>query len=346
MAFQQISERTTPLRVVAIIVSYKTARLVQNACRSLFEERERLVAHGIDLRCCVIDNASGDAATLAPFFDAQGWGGWLDLIIAERNGGFAYGNNVAFKHAFDAGYAPDYFFLLNPDAEVRPLAVAKLVEFLEATPGAGTAGSSLETETGELWPYAFRFPNIIAEGVTPLGVRVVERLFEKKLVARPMGEQVEEVDWYPGAAMMCRSRIIRELGGMDESYFLYYEETDFCLKLKRAGWSHWYVPASRVMHIAGQSTGVTGADAEARPLPGYWYESRRRYFQKNHGLGYALAADAAAILGQAVGGLQRLARGKGQSKPLLPQLRDFFNGSTLRPTNRNLKRTEEFRPGT
>lgn len=67
-----------------------------------------------------------------------------------------------------------------------------------------------------------------------------------------------------------------------EEYFLYYEETDFCLQAKRAGWSCWRVPESRVMHMAGQSTGVTTPGARKR-LPQYWFESRRRYFIKNHG---------------------------------------------------------------
>jgi N-acetylglucosaminyl-diphospho-decaprenol L-rhamnosyltransferase len=334
--------RATPIRVMAIIVSYKTAQLVKNACRALAEERERLSGHSVELRLCIVDNASGDAASLAPFLAEPEWASWVDLLVSERNGGFAYGNNVAFKHSFESGYAPDYFFLLNPDAEVRPNAVSALVDFLERTPRAGTAGSSLENLDGELWPYAFRFPNLVAEGVSPLAVRKLDALFESRLVARRMGNQIEEVDWYPGAAMMCRSSIIRDLGGMDESYFLYYEETDFCLKLKRAGWSHWYVPASRVMHIAGQSTGVTGVEGVGKRLPAYWFESRRRFFQKNYGLSYAIATDAVALAGQALGGLQRLVRGDGL--PLTQSLSDFYRGSALRYRNWELKPTVEFHP--
>jgi N-acetylglucosaminyl-diphospho-decaprenol L-rhamnosyltransferase len=328
-------------RVEVVVVTYRTAELVKECLRTLHSERQLCAQHEIEVRCTLVDNASGDTAILSPFLEETDWQGWVELISSDRNGGFAYGNNLAFQSCYRAGRSPDYFFLLNPDTEVRPGAILELVRFLEAHPSAATAGSCMENADGSTWPYAFRFPNIVAEAVHPLGVAVLERLLERYVVTRKMGEGPTEVDWFPGAAMMCRANVVQELGGMDESYFLYYEETDFCLKLKRAGWSNWYVPQSRVMHLSGQSTGVTGEN-DRKLRPSYWYDSRRRYFQKNHGALYAVSADALALAAIAVGGLQRKLRGKEQPS-VTRHLRDFYRGSALRTPNRRIESAVEFR---
>jgi GT2 family glycosyltransferase len=304
----------------------------------------------IELRCVIVDNDSGGADSLRPFLgdvlpheEGSNWQEWVKLVVSERNGGFAYGNNVGFQEAFKDPDETDYFFLLNPDAEIRPDAVSALVEFLERHPQAGTAGSSLEMEDGTLWPYAFRFPNIVNEAVRPLALSAVERLVQQYIVLRRMGEVPDEVDWYPGAAMMIRAQVIRDLGGMDESYFLYFEETDFCMKVQNNGWSNWYVPTSRVMHIAGQSTGVTGESGKNKRLPSYWYDSRRRYYQKNFGLRYAMATDTLALIGQTIGGLRQLMSGK-LERPLGQQLVDFYRGSSLKTHNRKVEPSKEYRP--
>ena len=90
-----------------------------------------------------------------------------------------------------------------------------------------------------------------------------------------------------GASLLVRQAVFQDVGGMDEEYFLYYEETDFCLRAARAGWPTWYVPGSAVVHLVGQSTGVTAIEGPPKRRPRYWFESRRRYFEKNHGRLYA-----------------------------------------------------------
>jgi GT2 family glycosyltransferase len=95
-----------------------------------------------------------------------------------------------------------------------------------------------------------------------------------------------KTDWLNGASLMIRREVFDSIGLLDESFFLYYEETDFCRRAQRAGWSCWFVPPSRVIHLEGQSTGATGASAKHQPVPDYWFASRRRYFRKHHGPGY------------------------------------------------------------
>lgn len=115
--------------------------------------------------------------------------------------------------------------------------------------------------------------------------------------------------------MMVRREVFESVGLMDEGYFLYYEETDFCLQAKRAGWSCWHVPQSRVMHILGQSTGVTATNQQPKRLPQYWFDSRRRYFLKNHGWLYAAMVDVSWLVGFSLWRARRILQRKPDADP-------------------------------
>lgn len=329
-----------PLSVQVIIVSYRTAELVSRSLAALLEERKLAQKVNVKLTCYVIDNSGIDFESIDAYVKQHGFGDWVHVVKADRNGGFAYGNNRGFEYGFKHNPVIDYFFLLNPDAIVRPEAVLHLLDFMEKNPSAGTAGSSLENERGELWPMAFRFPRMLTEVVSALDFGPLYRAFEDKMVARTMGSTNEEVDWFPGASMMVRARAIKELGGMDESFFLYYEETDFCLKLKRHGWTNWYVPISRVMHIAGQSSGITAEGADTRKLPAYWFDSRRRYFIKNHGVRYAVLMDALANAANVANVFHNTLRGR-QKRLRNDYVKDFLRGSCVTPQNCTIEPNRE-----
>ena len=145
--------------VVVAIVSYQCADLTIDCLRSVDAERSTVDVH---IRAIVVDNASGDASLISQAIEAHGWSSWITLIIAPRNGGFAYGNNLAFQRAYE-DHPPDYLLMLNPDTVVRKGAIGALVRFLEAHPGVGIAGSSFENLDGSEWPMAFRFPSILGE---------------------------------------------------------------------------------------------------------------------------------------------------------------------------------------
>lgn len=313
--------------VQVTIVSYRTAKFVERSLHALEAERKALDPMGIDLTCYIIDNSQVDYEPLLEAVTDNGWGDWVTVVCAERNGGFAYGNNRGFEFGLAQSPVPDYFYLLNPDAEIRPGAVAELVAFMDAHPRAGTAASGIEDHDGVLWPVAFQFPNAVDEFAKGARLGFVSKLLEPFLVSRAMSDEPAEVDWFPGAAMICRTAVVEELGGMDEAYFLYFEETDFCHKLQHHGWTNWYVPASRVIHATGQSTGVTAAGQELRRLPPYWFESRRRYFLKNHGPLYAALSDVACVVGHSLGRAQLTLRGRGD------RMRDRFISDLIRQSS-------------
>jgi GT2 family glycosyltransferase len=261
---------------------------------------------------------------------------------APFNGGFAYGNNLGMQLAYAEG-SPSYFYLLNPDAQVKPGAIASLKRFLDLHPDVGIAGSGFENADGSDWPIAFRFPSVMSELLGGIDWTPLNRAFKRFTVAQDMRGVSQPVDWICGASMLIRASTLAAIGGMDENYFLYFEETDFCLRAKRAGFSTWYLPESRVMHIMGQSTAVTDTTRGVKRLPTYWFESRRRYFALNHGVVHAMAIDLVAIVASAVGLVKRLALRRNER--VVPHyIRDLIRHSVLLPGNRDFPATRGFRP--
>jgi N-acetylglucosaminyl-diphospho-decaprenol L-rhamnosyltransferase len=281
--------------VLVVIVNFRSAELTINSLRALEAE----VKAEPTIRVSVVENDSGDAERLDSAIRELGFSDWAELIVSPHNGGYAYGNNVAVRRALAREDKPAYFLLLNPDTEVRPGAVRALVEFMLDRPEVGITGSCLDNPDGTSFATAFRFPNVLGELTRGMRLGVVSKALDRWVVPRKMGQEPEQVDWLPGASMMVRREVFETVGLMDEKYFLYYEETDFCLQARRAGFTCWYVPQSRVMHVAGQSTGVTDRTGPPKRRPRYLFESRRRYFVKNHGFLYAALADAAWLSGLA-----------------------------------------------
>lgn len=273
--------------VCVVIVNYRTAGLTVDCLRSLVAEKQ--ACPGLDV--VVTDNASPDdsVARLRAAVEENGWGDWVRVVPLPRNGGFAYGNNEAIRLALARPQPPDYVHLLNPDTVVRPGAVRALVDFLESHPHVGIAGSRLEHPDGSPQVAAFRFHSVLGELNDGLRLGVVTRLLSNWVVTPPPPSSAQPADWVSGASFMVRSDVFRRVGMLDERYFMYYEETDFCLRAARAGWERWCVPDSRVVHLVGQASGI---GQPRRRVPGYWFDSRRWYFVKNHGRLRAALADA------------------------------------------------------
>ncbi|BFM08955.1 glycosyltransferase family 2 protein [Halioxenophilus aromaticivorans] len=302
----------TQCQYLVVIVNYRTAART-NACL------DRLAAEiaSVPEACVVVvdnDSQDGSFQAIRDYIAAQQWP-WAVALSAPKNGGYAYGNNFAIRQALASDSPPQYIHLLNPDTEVRPGALSQLHQFMERTPEAGLCGGCFENPDGSLWRNAFRFPSILGEVNRGLQLGLVTRLLRNHATVREMDDSTEQVDWLPGASLLVRRQVFEDVGLMDEHYFLYYEETDFCLAAHRAGWQCWYVPASKVMHIAGDSTGVTSREGAPKPLPKFVFDSRRYYFVKNHSLLYAAGADACWIICFAAWRLRRCLQRKPDRDP-------------------------------
>lgn len=310
-----------------IIVNYCTGSLVIASLASLEEER-RLVPN---LRAIVVDNASADGSgdLIAQAIAARGWD-WVKLLRSPRNGGFGAGNNLGIDWALDRADAANLYWLLNPDTIVQPRAACALTRFMAAHPSAGIAGSALLEADESPWPFAFRFPTILGEVERAARLGVISRLLQNRAVMRAMGGAPERVDWVSGASFVIRRALLEQGLRFDETFFLYYEETDFCLHAARAGWECWYVPGAIVLHVAGQSTGITGRQLALQRLPSYWFKSRQHYFVKNHGRLYGMIADLAWMAGHLIALAKARARGLPSSDP--PRLLiDFLRHSAFVP---------------
>ena len=315
---------TTTQRVHCIVVNYRTPALAEACLASLAEERRTHVAN---LRATVVDNASGDgsAERLAAVIARERWGDWVALRASARNGGFAAGNNIAIRELLHAQPPPDFVYLLNPDARVLPGAVDALVQFLEQHPNAGIAGSRICDDQGRLQHSAFRFPNAWDEFARGIQLGVIDRLVATRLTTFEPASAPTRCDWASGAALMIRGEVLQRVGLMDEGYFLDYEETDFCQAARACGFECWFVPESGVIHHVAQAKRAARASPRQ---PSYWFESRRRYFIKNHGRGYAMLADLAWLAGHLGLRARRLFLRRSTSLP--PRfLSDFLHHSAI-----------------
>ena len=287
------------MKLLIIIVNYRSAALTADALLSLLPELEQLQSSHV----IVVDNASGDdsIASLSKFIDqTTPLADFVTLLPAERNGGFSYGNNFGIRHWLTHNGPPDYVLLLNPDTVVRPGALRELIQFMDRHKDVGIAGSRLEDPDGTPQRSAFRFPSVPGEFEGAISFGPVSRLLSRWVIAPPVSNEAHPTDWVAGASLIISWQVIGQLGLLDEAYFMYFEEVDYCLQARRAGWKCSYVPASHVVHLVGQVSQVTDPNKSRKRRPRYWFESRRRYFLKNHGACVLISADLAWLLGHAL----------------------------------------------
>ena len=275
------------------IVNYRTAELVIDCLHALSTQISDLV----NVRVVVVDNNSGDGsvAELAAAVAREEWSSWANVMPLDSNGGFAFGNNASIRLALTSTKPVDYIMLLNPDTVAQAGAINALVCFMDTHLDVGIAGSQLKNANGHLECSAHTFPSPWSEldGAARLGV--LSRLLSRYVVSPPTQAMAHPCDWVSGASMIIRRQVIEDIGLMDEKYFLYFEEVDFCRRAYLSGWQCWYVPDSRVIHLEGASTGIR---ATAKRRAGYWYDSRRRFFVKHYGITGLVAADVLWAIGR------------------------------------------------
>jgi GT2 family glycosyltransferase len=310
MSYSQV-----PIKDIAvIIVNYRLAESSINAVESALASDlggRRLTVH-------LVDNASpgDDAAVLSAAWRERSWGPTVTLHLENYNHGFGRGNNVVLHKLVALSEPPDAVFLLNPDATVRPDALRLLAAALEGEPCAAVAGCRTENPSGAPLSAAFRFPSLASEFSRAVCFGPISRLFARAEVPLSPDHPGGFVDWVAGAAMMARLPALAEVNFFDPAYFLYHEEVDLMLRLRRRGWRVLYVPQAGAVHMEGASTGVRTSDGVRRRRPGYWYDSWRIYFTHNHGRTYALACALVVCLGAILNQVISSARMRPPARPI------------------------------
>jgi N-acetylglucosaminyl-diphospho-decaprenol L-rhamnosyltransferase len=259
--------------LAVIVVSTNEAHWLQGCLTSVFAHQGACT-----LEVVVADNEStdGTAEVIAAFAPRA-------RVVVCANRGFAHANNRALFTT-----ASRYVLFLNPDTEVLEGTFAELVDALDERPDVGLAGVRQVTADGELYPTIRRFPNAFRA--------LVRALLPERLPGRPsLGERelhldryAEEVscDWTSGSFMLARREALESAGYMDERFFIYSEEPDLCLRMRKAGWDVRHLPVMTIVHHAGKggtSTKMSAQDAYTR------LQYARKHFTPFHRAAYVFA---------------------------------------------------------
>lgn len=227
-----------------IIVSFNVKELLQACLKSLEQEVEK--TKSLKIEVIVIDNASGDGSVeylqdrVAP---SQNQGLKIKAFFNQENLGFARAVNQGIKIA-----KGEYLLLLNPDVVVKPGALLAMVNFAQTYPLAGVVGGRLLDPNGRLQGSCYRLPGIkLAIKEWWLGKRGLTAKYA------PRGDKPVEVEVVTGAAMLIPKKVIEKIGLLDERYFMYFEDLDFCRRVKKAGFKVYYLPWAEIIHHHGAS---------------------------------------------------------------------------------------------
>ena len=274
--------------VSVVIVSYNTREILRNCLQALFENSK-----GIAIEVFVVDNNSYDSSADMVKNDFPS----VRLIANHQNLGFAAANNQAFVLAQGS-----YIFLLNPDAYIKPLSIEHCIAFMDRMPQCGLCGGKIISPAGSLEPSARRFPSALSKLLTLSGLR-------GKFPQSPIinyhefggfaHDQPMEVDWVPGTFTIVRKKMLDEIGTFDERFYIYYEETDLCMRAKKAGWKIYFIPDAEVMHIGGASSKTRKDktfDNKASQVLIFRMRSEWLYYRKNKGLALLLSSAGVELL--------------------------------------------------
>ena len=292
---QQVTNR---FRLSVIIINYRTSSLTIDCLTSLEGELDPTRD-----RVFLVDNASGDDSidTISGMIEMHGWSKWVSLLKADLNRGFSAGNNIGLRAA-----ESNYYLLLNSDTLVRPGAIASLLGAAEDQPDAGIISPRLEWPDGTAQVSCFRYCSPATELIAAAGTSVVTKLLKPFDLPLPVSDHPQEMPWTSFACVLLRKELVEQVGLLDEGYFLYYEDVDYCRRVRRADWKILYWPKARVVHLRGQSSSVKVCQSSRKRLPRYYYESRARYFAKYYGINGLWFTNLAWSLGRAVSLIREL----------------------------------------
>lgn len=249
-----------------IIVSYNVLDLLRGCLASAYASR------GVNPEVWVVDNCSSDgsASMVAREFPQA------RLLESPRNGGYAYANNLALPQA-----QGDYLLLLNPDTVLPADALVEMVAFMERRPDLGMAGPKLVREDGSLdlaCRRSFPSPAVSFYRMIGLSKRFPQsRLFGRYNLTYLDPDQEAEVDSVVGAFMMVRRQALDQVGLLDEAFFLYGEDLDWAIRIKRAGWKVVYNPRVVVLHRKASSSA-----GDIRRATAEFYRSMLIFYKKHY----------------------------------------------------------------
>jgi len=245
-----------------IIVNWNAREYLLQCLESIFQTEE-IPAEEI----IVIDNGSedGSAAEVRRRFSH------CQMISNEKNLGFAKATNQGLRASRGR-----YLLLLNPDTVVKRGALQRFILFMDRHPEAGIAGAQLLNPDGSRQNSIANFPSLATE---LLNKSLLRFFFPERFPGKEKNyPEPIEVDSVIGAAMMVRREALEQVGGLDEDYFLFFEETDWCYRIRKGGWAIYHVPHVEICHFQGKSAETRKERAKIE-----YFRSRYQFFRKHRG---------------------------------------------------------------
>jgi N-acetylglucosaminyl-diphospho-decaprenol L-rhamnosyltransferase len=257
--------------LTVVIVSWNVRDLLRRCLQSIEAEAKQAI-DGLALETIVVDNASTDGSVEMVRAEFP----LVRLVTNDENRGFTVANNQGL--ALGRGR---YLLLLNPDTEVTGGALATMVRTMDGRPQVGALGPQLRYPDGSLQSSRRRFPTFATALVESTVVQEWwgdNRILRRYYMADTPDDTVQAVDWVVGACLLVRRQTYEQVGGLDEGFFMYSEEMDWCRRIKDAGWFIVYLPTAMVIHHEGRSSEQV---IPARHI--HFQSSKVRYFRKHHG---------------------------------------------------------------
>ena len=282
------------MNLAIVIVNYNMGTLILRCLDSLlFLLRDKKVKIVIVDNCSTDDSrAIIDAFILKTQFEER-----ISLFSSPLNGGFAYGNNRGVEFILKDHPDTEFFWFLNPDTYFKSGDIEKIRDIFLADDRVGIVGTLQTSSVSNQWVCScFNFPLPVSELLRGSQLGFFYRYLTKATIPIKPSEEIKECDWVSGASFFVRRELVDRIGFMDESYFLYFEEVDFCYRAKSAGWKVVCAPYVDVVHEDKSSTGVVSGSLDR---PAFWYDSRRCFYYKCYGFWGVALADVCWCIGRA-----------------------------------------------
>jgi GT2 family glycosyltransferase len=258
------------MKLSVVIINYRTADLTIECLNSFLGEMNIR-----DTGVVVVDNNSGDDSVevLRKWLKQHDKNNLVTLVESPTNSGFSGGNNIGIQ-TVDA----ECYLLLNSDTIVRKGAFKTLLETALKFPKAGLISPRLEWLDATPQESCFRYPTPVSELIDAAATGPVTRLFKGHVAALEVSDKPVFPQWTSFACVLIKADVIKQVGLLDEGFFMYYEDVEFCYRAQRAGWQIMHNPAARVVHLRGGSSSVKSRARENKRLPRYYYASRSRLY--------------------------------------------------------------------
>jgi GT2 family glycosyltransferase len=309
-------QESQPLQLAIVIVNFRTPELVIDCLKTLLPELDDLNA-----RVVVVDNRSADDSSeiIQAWLIQHDMNSKVLFVQSECNAGFASGNNIGIK-----SLNAHHYLLLNSDTLIRPGAIHAILDTAARFPEAGMVSPRLEWPDGTGQESCFRFPSPFSELSDASKTGLIDRLLGKYIVALPVQTQIARPQWTSFACVLIKDEVFRQIGLLDEGYFMYFEDIEFCHRARMAGWTIVHNPEARVVHLRGGSSPVKKQTTLRKRVPRYFYESRTRYYYQTYGCLGLTAANLLWWLGRPVSGIQQIILGRADKAAIEGQWLDIW----------------------